>query len=113
MPAIFIGRANSGKAILIERKILGDSAVCEHFSAFTERDAFDALMAVEYLLLCERRRPHRDRGWTDSLETARVLFLNRQTADSIQNFRILLGITSSFGARDYGKSLVRPHFRTL
>lgn len=113
MAAIFIGRTNSGKAIRIEARSCAKPDMDRHFDNFSQREVFDALLAIEYLILCESRRSRDDRNWADALAIVRVLCRDRISINSIEEFRERLGLDSSFALRDYGRSLVRPHFRTL
>lgn len=113
MTLLSVGTTSEGKDILVDRYNDKDRGIAHNFVDFGERDKFDALMAIEYLLLVEIRNEEPDFDWEQAL-TLNQSFLDQSLGTKkTRSFKKYLGIRHAFEARDYGKNLTHPHLRTL
>lgn len=105
-----IGETLDGKKIKILSFFDHDSKM-EQFAGYSERDLFDAIMVVEYVLLREMRKVVPDNDWMDSLRRHRRFMRRALGAERFACIRENLGILTAFAARDYGRSLAYRHFK--
>lgn len=113
MTRISVGFTTTGKAILIAGKPQRNEDIEKDFRAFSAREIFDALLAVEYLSLSELRRGVPDFDWAAAIHEVYLYLRNKLGEEAIVLWKVSLSIDSAFAARDYGKALVHPHFRWL
>lgn len=113
MLAISVGTTTSGRNILIKLNATSIQELVGVFEHFSERDRFDTLLAIEYLLLGEKRRGCRDETWVRDLISNRDMLNFTLGRRMIASWKHHLGIASAFAARDYGRTIVHTHFRKI
>lgn len=111
MVTIEVARTVSGRAIAIPSEPMQIKRMDAIFATFLERDLFDALLGVDYLILCATRKAAND--WLDVLTGTRAYLSDRLPKHSVVSWCLRLGMRTAFAARDYGRALIHPHFRSL
>lgn len=113
MPKITVGITTSGKAISVNSHASEGTHLRTDFGTFSERDMFDALLGLDYLSLSERRKSPIDIDWIDAIDEVRDYLRHSLTQETVISWKAQLHIDSAFVARNYGKSIIQKHFRSL
>lgn len=113
MAIIFIGETTRGVAIVVETNARQIADLSSIFALFSERDKFDALMALEYPAVSELRKSSGDEPWLDAIGFTHSYLKMALGEQVVALWSERLGLTSAFAARDYGKVLVRRPFRHI
>lgn len=108
---ISIGRTTSGREIVIHPNLRNEKDLFAYFEAFSNRDKLDVILAVQCLALREMRRHLEDGTWFRTLSFIEWTFAEELGDKAISAMKSDIGLHSAFAARDYGMSLLHPHFR--
>lgn len=105
-----LGFTTSGKEIVIITNEAINRVYFRGFEEFSYIEKAEVLLAMEFLILRERRRSLPDFRWLQILDSARTTLggdLSRKRGSLLRE----LGIHSAFEARDYGRNLVHFIYR--
>lgn len=108
-----VGRTCEDRAILVDGDAAKGVAIQNDFALFSERDLFDAILALEYFGLSESRRPNVDQSWLMAISLTHFYLWMRLSPEAARQQKNELGLHSAFTARDYGRERIHPHFRFL
>lgn len=111
MAACSVGKTRSGKTIRVPLGAAEEEELTAYSLQFSDNDKFDALLAIEYLVLRETRRGFKDVPWTDALNLSLNYFDESLSADEKAACRLALGIENAFQARQHGERIIHRHFR--
>lgn len=111
MVTLSVGTTVSGKVIKLLATYENDPHILGVFSGFSDHDCFDALLAIEYLILREKRRKYPQAEWVKSLRRQVSYLRAKLGPQRIGAIQKEAGLTTAFAARDHGKMRLYPHFR--
>lgn len=106
-----IGKTTSGRNILIITNNWNNEAFLVAFTDFSSRDFFDAYLAIQTLIVREKRRSFVDQVWLEALNASEIWLNNNIDKKIINDLKAILSIDSAFAARDYGNKLLHQHFQ--